>query len=127
MFATMTATTLLDLKSPYQGKNQANLIVRQSKTHGLSVLLVIDKGQLMCRNHSMCKIAAKFDDASPVTFEGGGAADHSTNVAFIQNPKKFVNLASKAKNITLSLAIFNNGNPLIEFQTLEPLAPSKLQ
>lgn len=126
-FAATHAVDSLDLAAPYKGTNIPRLVVRKFKNKGPEVIFGIEKGQLMCRSYSPCRIDVRFDDGNLVTFQGEGAADQSSTMTFIQNPKKFIALASKAKRIYLRLAIYNNGNPIIEFSSPAALDVSSLK
>lgn len=126
--AIVRSAASLALAAPYSGKNNAFLLVRQTAGSAAEVLLLIDKGQMMCRSFSPCTIRVRFDDAQPVTFSGTGSSDHDPKVAFIQNAGKFISAASKAKTILVQTEIFQNGVPVMEFKVEEPLkwgAPPK--
>lgn len=126
--AIVTTSSSLALAPPYSGKNNAYLLVRQAAGSPAEVLLLIDKGQMMCRSFKPCTIKVRFDEAQPMTFSGTGSSDHDPKVAFIQNAGKFIAAASKAKTILVQTELFHNGNPVMEFKVDEPLkwgAPAK--
>lgn len=105
---------------PYQGVNRGNLIVRQHPQYGLDVLITIDKGQMLCSSYD-CKVSIKFDDAPPVKFSGSGLADHSSQTIFIEGAAKFIASAKKAKKILVQFNAYQNGAPVLEFSTPQPL------
>ncbi|AVQ80897.1 MULTISPECIES: hypothetical protein [unclassified Variovorax] len=105
---------------PYQGVNRGNLIVRQHPQYGLDVLITIDKGQMLCSSYD-CKVSIKFDDAPPVKFSGSGPADHSSQTIFIEGAAKFIASAKKAKKILVQFNAYQNGAPVLEFSTPQPL------
>lgn len=120
-FATLESINSLDLDFPYKGKNTGQLTVRKSSKFGLNVIFSIDKGQILCRTYGDCTVMIRFDDAKPVRFSGVPPADHSSTSVFLENPQKFVTLASKAKRILVQATIYQNGTPVMEFQALKPL------
>lgn len=119
--ATLVSMSSLSLSSPYQGPNYAQIHVRQRAGSSPEVLLMITKGQLMCRSFSPCAIKVRFDEAPPVTFRGVGSSDHDPTVAFITNESKFIAAATKAKTILVQTEIYHNGVPVMEFKTSAPL------
>lgn len=120
-YAEINSSNSLDLAFPYAGKNTGRLTVRKTPSKTLEVIFDIDKGQLLCNSYQGCPLKMRFDEGSPVTFSGNGSADHSPNVIFIQNPSKFVALASKARRIYVQANIYQAGAPILEFNTAAPL------
>ena len=94
--AAVSSKESLALAFPYSGKNFGHLLVRRHPKHGLDVIFRVDKGQLTCRP-SECNIQIKFDDQQGRTFSGSGPADHSTNVIFISDTKRFLAQAKKVR------------------------------
>lgn len=127
-YARVTSTNSLDLSFPYSGNNRGHLTVRQHPKHGLDVVVTVEKGQIMCSSYGGCPIAIRFDDAAPVQFHGVPPEDHKSTVAFLKNPQRFINAASKAKRIKVQFNMFQNGAPILTFDTTAPLqwsAPKK--
>jgi hypothetical protein len=116
-----TSSNSLNLPFPYEGSNKAQLTVRQHPKHGLDVYVVIEKGQILCRSYDGCSIAVRFDDRPPITFEGAAAADHSSNVVFMRNEKRFISEAKKAKAVRIQLTMYQAGNQVLVFETPAPL------
>jgi hypothetical protein len=119
--ATSDSDNSLSLPFPYQGPNKGRIIVRQHPQHGLDVIFKIDKGQLMCRSYSPCKIAVKFGDAKPVVFNGSGASDQDTTIAFLSSPQRFIDGAAKTQNILVQFDVYNGGTNVLEFSFPAPL------
>lgn len=119
--ASAASTNSLSLKFPYEGVNYAHLLVRQHPQHGLDVIFLVDRGQIMCRRSSDCSISVRFDDAPPVRFEAVGAADNSSTQIFLKNAKGFITKAKKAKNILVQVTMHTNGSPIVEFGFNDPL------
>jgi hypothetical protein len=113
--ASVDSTDSLRLQSPYAGANKGRLIVRNHPRHGLDVLFLVQKGQIMCRRSS-CEVLVRFDEEEPETFPGSPSADHSSNVVFIGNQERFIELARNAKRIRVQVAYFQNGLQILNFQ-----------
>jgi hypothetical protein len=118
--ATVDSSDSLRLQSPYAGMNKGRLIVRNHPRHGLDVLFLVQKGQIMCRSSS-CEVVVRFDENEPETFPGSPSADHSTNVVFIGNQERFIELARSAKRIRVQVAYFRNGLQILNFQSAKAL------
>lgn len=111
----------LSLAFPYQGQNKGQIVIRQHPQYGLDVIFKIDKGQLMCRTYEPCRINVKFGDAKPITFNGTGAADHDSTVAFLSSPQRFIESAQKTQNILVQFTVYNGGTNILEFSFPAPL------
>lgn len=123
--AQVTSDNGLSFGFPYQGNNKGYLVVRQHPQYGLDVILVIDKGQMLCRTYD-CTVSVKFDDGKPVTYSGTGPADHSSTSIFLKNKSRFIAGAKNAKKILVQFNAFHNGSPVLEFSTPQSLQwPSK--
>jgi hypothetical protein len=105
----------LSLQMPYAGNNHGTLIVRRHPTYGLDVIVTVDKGQILCRSYDGCKISLKFDEGKPQRFAASPAADHSSEVVFIDDKKRFITSAKKAKQILVQFPMYQAGEPVLEF------------
>ncbi|NDZ12023.1 hypothetical protein C7T35_15540 [Variovorax sp. WS11] len=110
----------LNFGFPYNGSNGGHLVVRQHPQYGLDVTVGIDQGQMLC-NTMECRVTVKFDDAAPVAFGGSPPADHSSTAIFLSNASRFIASAKKAKKILIQFTAYQNGNPVLEFSTPQPL------
>lgn len=119
--ASIKSTNSLELDFPYKGKNHGSLQVRRHPRHGLNVIFIIDKGQLQCGSYNGCNVVIRFDDLPAATFSGAGPADNSSNVIFIKNSAKFIAQATKAKKILVQANIYQEGAPVLQFDSKTPL------
>lgn len=110
--AACESSTRFWLDFPYQGGQQAVLRVRSHPTEGTDVLVTIDRGQLMDKG-----IKARFDDGEPVRFETAGPADHSTEILFILDKKRFLDAIKESRKAFLELQFFQGGAKMMEFDT----------
>lgn len=117
-YASIKSDNSLSLRSPYAGTNFATLSVRKHPKYGTDVILSIDKGQILCRSsYDPCRIAVKFDNAPPRTFEGLPSADNSSETVFIGAASKFIASAKKAKTILIQIPLYQAGEQVLEFTT----------
>ncbi len=127
-YAIATSSNSLALAFPYAGANKGRIYVQKHPQNGTNVYLTIDKGQILCSAATKCTVQVRFDDDQPITFKGGGAADHDSTVVFILDSKRFIAQATKAKKILAQVNIYQNGHQVLEFSTPESLkwdAPQK--
>lgn len=78
-------------------------------------------GQIICPISSDCKIQVRFDDGKPMDFPGSPSADHDSTIVFLKDAQRFINAASKAKQILVQANIYQAGSPILEFHSGKPL------
>lgn len=105
----------LNLSFPYAGENHGVILVRKHPRHGLDVMVAVDKGQILCRAYDGCSIMVRFGDQKPQRFSVSEASDHSSEVVFVQNTKKFIDSARKSKKILIQIPMFQQGEQVLEF------------
>lgn len=119
--ATIQSSNSLELSSPYAGRNHGYLSVRQHPKYGLDVIVGIQKGQLLCRSYDGCAVLVRFDAAPPIKFSASSAADHDPTLIFLNDSRRFIAQAQKAKRILVQAAIYQNGDQILEFNAGTPL------
>lgn len=125
--ATITSSNSLDLPFPYGGANYGFLTVRKHPQYGLDVIVRITKGQILCPSYSGCSVKVRFGDGQPLTFSAAGAADHSSDILFIQNAQKFIDRAKKTTSIKVQMNIYQAGGQVLEFDGPSPLVWGQVQ
>ena len=107
---------------PYNGGSRLQISVRYRKQDGTQVILALSKGQLLTTNYNGGNnVIVRFDDEEPITFATTEPADGITNHLFLNNPRKFINKAKIAKKIKIQVSVFEEGQPIFEFEPAEPL------
>jgi hypothetical protein len=114
--ATVVSTNSLTLDFPYRGSNYGQLTVRQHPKYGLDVIVSVEKGQMLC-SYDGCVVQVRFDEAPPANFSASEPADHSTTHLFLDNPKRFIAAASRAKQIRVAFNMYQSGTQVLEFST----------
>lgn len=120
--ATVRSNNSLNLDFPYKGTNHGRLMVRRHPQHGVDVIFIVDKGQIICSNYRGCEITARFDEQNPIKFNAVEPADNSSNTLFLKDHNRFISLASKAKRILVQVNMYQNGLSILEFTSAQPLA-----
>lgn len=125
-YASLSSANSLSLGFPYAGANYGNLTVRKHSQYRLSVILSIDKGQILCPSYSGCSVKIRFGDKSPLTFRASPAADHDSKTVFLGNAQGFIDQALKVKSIKAQVNIYHSGGSVLEFESTGPLVWSQM-
>lgn len=117
-FAFNYSTNKLSFGSPYQGEQRGSLMVRHQSDEGSSVMISIEKGQILCTDsYKSCKIKVRFDQNAPEEFDAAGSSDSSSEMIFIVDTKKFLEKLEKSEKLLVQLTVFHEGSPVLEFNT----------
>ena len=120
--ASVTSDNTLKLAFPYATEGNYGFLMVRGSVARPEVLVSIVKGQILCPGYGDgCTITARFDQAPPIRFGAIGPSDHSSTIFFINDAKRFVALASKAKKILVQFTMYNAGNQTLEFSPSAPL------
>lgn len=120
VWAGLRSKNSLQMDFPYRGENHGLLFIRQHPRWGLDVFIQIAKGQIMCRQDD-CRVVVRFDGGKPITFSGVDPEDNDPTVVFIQNEKRFIENAKKAKRILVQMTYYKAGSQVLEFEAEKPL------
>lgn len=113
--ASVLSTNTVEFDFPYTGAQNAQLSLRDDPRKGKDVIFRIEKGQILCHSSEDCTVLVRFDDEKATNYSAVGAADNSTEIIFIQNYNKFVEKMLKAKQVRISINIYQQGAPVFEF------------
>lgn len=113
--ASVESTNTVNFGFPYAGPQHGRLTLRTDPRHGKDVIFRIEQGQILCPSFEGCSVQVRFDDAKPVRFSASGAADHSTEVIFLDDYNGFLSRMKKSKRIRIAVQIYQNGSPVFEF------------
>jgi hypothetical protein len=113
--ASVSSSNTVNFEFPYSGDQHATLTLRNDPRRGKDIIFNIEKGQLLCRSYEDSSILVRFDDESSIKFSVIGAADNSTETAFIRNYDRFVSKMLKAKRVRISMEIYHQGAPVFDF------------
>lgn len=127
--AQVESLNTVEFEFPYSGIQHAYLALRSHPRFGKDIIFKIEKGQILCPSYSGCSVLVRFDDGAAVTYSAQPPADNSTETIFIGNYSKFVGNMLKAKMVRISANIYQQGNPVFEFDVSgfqqEKYAPKK--
>ena len=111
-----------DPPSDYDGASELVIMVSNSKNYGYDVIIgdyywhfFYDK--LNKTNY----VRVSFDNGTPIKFLINLAGDSSEKSLYLKNPKKFVELAKKAKTIKVEAYFFDKSWRAFMFNTEKPL------
>jgi len=112
--ASTESLNTVNFDRPYQGAQRATLTLRKHPRYGNNVILQIERGQFTA-GLSGVQVVVRFDDGKAINFWADGPADHSTTTLFIGDYSKFVEALRKAKLVRISTSIYQEGEPVFEF------------
>lgn len=122
VWMTLTSDNYHEFDFPYEGGTRLKIEVRHRKQDGTQVMLSVNRGQLMeTTSYQRNDVIVRFDDDEPMRFTTNEPADHSSNILFLNNPRKFINRAKTAHKILIQVPTYNNGQPTFSFEPTEPL------
>lgn len=125
VWSTLISDNAFEFQFPYEGGSRLTINVRYRKQDGNQVILSINKGQLLPSDYNGNNVIVRFDDDAPMTFTTKEAADYNSNLLFLNNPQKFINKAKTAKKIRIQVPVFEEGQPVFQFEPAEPLQWNK--
>jgi hypothetical protein len=99
---------------PYTGAQRATLSLRVHPKYGKDVILRIEKGQFLCRFDG-CRVSVVFGEGKPVSFSAVEAADHSSEVLFLQDYERFLSNLRKVGRVRIEAGFFQQGEQTFEF------------
>lgn len=122
IFSSLSSENYVNLDFPYEGDTYARFCVRSSKKYGLDVIFSIDRGQLSGREYNGNNyILVRFDNKPAQKFYFNNAADGSSEVVFLSNPRSFIKKAKVAHKILAETEVYQNGVPRWTFVCDKPL------
>ena len=114
-FATIESDNTIDFEFPYDGGSTGSITVRNMEKAN-EVLIGISKGQFNSGVDGTT-LKVRFDDKKPVTFDCSEPSDGSSDVLFIQSPKKFITMLKAAKKVIIQAEFYDSGLKEMEFDT----------
>lgn len=121
-FASLVSDNMVSFDFPYQGGSDLSITIRYTKKWGTDVYITISKGQFICNEYNGTNsVRVRFDDGKAMKFSTTEPSDGSSNMVFLSNPKKFINLAKKAKRILIEAPFYEEGNQVFTFTVDKPL------
>lgn len=115
-FASIESENTVDFDFPYQGSQRGTLTLRDHPTYGRDVIFSIERGQLLCPSYDDCQVRVRFDEGSSERWNAVGPSDNSSTSIFIRNQARFVQKLRAAKVVRLQVRIYQQGEPMFEFQ-----------
>lgn len=120
--AIVVSSNVVEFDFPYNGGSTLGICVRNTKKYGTDVMISISKGQFISNEYNGTNyVTVRFDNNAPIKFTTVEPSDYSSDLLFLQNPKKFIKLAKNAKTIKIEAPFFNEGSYVFTFDTNKPL------
>ncbi|WP_115023034.1 hypothetical protein [Synechococcus sp. UW69] len=113
--ARLTSKNSMNFGFPYSGTQYGRFTVRNHPRHGVDAFLQIDQGQLLCDNYSNTSVLIRFDNGPATRYGCQGAADHSSEIVFIQNVAGLEARMKTAKKMYITVSVYQEGSRTWEF------------
>lgn len=112
--ATVKSDNTVNFSFPYQGEQRASLIIRTHPRFGNDVILHINKGQFLARNHS-CIVNMRFDNSEIKSYAARTPNDYSHNSIFIVDYKEFIKKMMQSKSLKIEALFYHQGAQVFTF------------
>lgn len=113
--ASLTSKNSMNFGWPYSGIQYGRFTVRNHPRFGVDAYLKIDKGQLLCDSYSNTFVLVRFDNGAATRYGCTDAADHSSDIVFIQNVDGLEARMKTAKKMYITVSVFQEGSRTWEF------------
>ncbi|MNK01906.1 hypothetical protein D3C87_197190 [compost metagenome] len=114
-YAMINSKNQVELAFPHAGGTYATITLRRIKGNE-EVVVTVNEGQIHTEyNNPVFQV--RFDENKPEFFTVNEAADHSIDVRFISNARKFIDLIKKSKETKIEMTFYNNGTHVFKFDT----------
>jgi LSD1 subclass zinc finger protein len=111
--AGVASNNTIEFDFPYQGTQNASLIVRNDD--GYSVIVGVQRGQFLCTMG--CSVQVRFDAGESQRWRAAGASDLDSTVIFLRNESKFLKQLKTAKVVRVEAEFYQEGTRVLEFPT----------
>lgn len=120
--ALVVSSNVVEFDFPYNGGSTLCIGVCHRKKFGTNVMIMTSKGQFSDNEFNGTNyVTIRFDEDAPIKFSTLESSDGSSDILFLENPKKFIRLAKKAKTIKVEAPFFRDGWRVFTFNTNKPL------
>jgi len=113
--ASVSSTNGFHFDFPYEGRQQARLLIRRHPRWGNDVILSIERGQILCSSYGGCPIRVRFDDEPARTFKGNEPADNSSEMVFIPGYDNFARKLATAERVRIEFNVYQQGAVVADF------------
>lgn len=113
--AYLTSKNSMNFGFPYSGTQYGQFTVRNHPRFGVEAFLQIDKGQLLCNSFSNTTVLVRFDNGPATRYGCNGAADHSSEIVFIENVAGLEARMKTAKKMFITVSVYQEGSRTWEF------------
>jgi hypothetical protein len=115
-YAVIESENTVNFGFPYEGPQRGKLTIRDHPSYGHDVIFSIREGQLLCHSYEECVIRVRFDEQPAERWSAVGPSDNSATSIFLQNESAFVRRLRSAEVVRLQVKVFQEGEPVFEFQ-----------
>ncbi|MDE6351583.1 MAG: hypothetical protein K2K88_00355 [Muribaculaceae bacterium] len=115
-YASIESENEVKFEFPYNGGSSLTLTIRDSPQYGKNMYIKISKGQFNS-GFDGTNIKVRFDDKEPITVHCNFPSDYSTDLLFLANFNKLLNLIKDSKTMKINAEFFSEGTRTFTFKT----------
>ena len=115
-YASIESENEVKFEFPYNGGSSLTLTIRDSPQYGKNMYIKISKGQFNS-GFDGTNIKVRFDDKEPITVHCNFPSDYSTDLFFLANYNKLLNLIKDSKTMKINAEFFSEGTRTFTFKT----------
>lgn len=127
--AETTSTNSVNFAAPYDGGSVLSIYLRKHPRSGVSAIVSITKGQMVCDVSDGCTVVATFDGGKPRRFHAQEPSDYTSTALFVTPTSSFISALRSSKTATLEVEFYQEGSQQFTFATHDlhwPVKPSDL-
>ena len=113
--ASLTSENSMQFDFPYGGIQYGRFTVRNHPRYGVDAYLKIDKGQLLCNSYNNPTVLIRFDNGAASSYGCTSAADHSSDIVFIESVGRLEDRMRTAQKMYLTVSVYGEGSRTWEF------------
>lgn len=120
-FATIDATNTIQQDFPY-GETFSGITVRKSPRFGLDVMVMVSDGQIFGNEYYGDNyLEVRFDSLKVKKYYYTESSSLDSKTVFINDTNDFIAKAKKAKDIKISVPLYDEGRVIFRYHTDKPL------
>ena len=114
--ASLTSLNTVNWDFPYSGTQNGYFFIRNHPRYGVDAFVKVQKGQLLCDSYSNTTVLVRFDNGPAKSYGCSGAADHSSDVVFINNVSGLESGIKGALKMFITVNVYHEGQQTFEFK-----------
>lgn len=117
-FASVNSVNSFHLGFPYEGNQRGRLTVRTHPRYGTDVIIMIDKGQILC-DFRGCSFQVRFDEAQSQAWSMSEPESRDSTMLFVNNKTRFIQQLRSSKRVRVEVLFYQQPSITLDFDVSE--------